>query len=281
MIKGVEICDGVIGNGEEAQDGKRVVINLRTFLNRGEEVSLYPDPKVTIDLHGRISMAGLRAGIIGMRVGGKRTIIIAPHLAYGAKGLPGRIPPNALLRCEVELLEVRQLFAPDPETPPLDRHVVVYHPGDAARSLPRWQFGISQNGHCGATLHFPIPGMTWRHTRKRSFEQDIDPAKAEAAWTDAANLPVRFPEECLPNDKLWADASEQANSITRDRETSTLCLTISLWEKGRRRHYGMRESSPVLQTSELYQTIMSLLQPHLAADSVEQAKPKSKSYLPE
>jgi hypothetical protein len=281
MTKGVEICDVVVGSGEEAQDGKRVVLNLRMFLHRGDEVSVYPSPKVTIDLQGRPCIAGLRNGIIGMRVGGKRTILIAPHLAYGANGLPGKVPPNALLRCEVELLQVRQLFVPDPEDLPPDRHVVVYHPGEAARNLPRWQFGISENGHCGATLYFPIPGMTWRHTRKRSFQENIEPAKAEAALNDAANLPAHFPTECLSTEQLWADTSEQANSITRDRKASTLCLTIDVWEKGRHNYYRMREDSPSLQTSELYRTIMSLLQPHLTADSVEHAKPQSKSYLPD
>ena len=281
MIEGVEIHDVVIGGGEEAEDGKRVVLNLRMFLHRGDEVSVYPDPEVTIDLTGRSCIAGLREGIVGMRVGGKRTLIIAPHLAYGAKGLPGKVPSNALLRCEVELLEVRQLFAPDPKGFPPDRRVIVYHPGEAARSLPRWQIGIAENGDCGGTIFFPIPGMSWRHTRKKSFHTRIELAIAETAWTEAANLPARFPKECLSTGECWADASEQANSITRDSETSTLCLTIDVWGKGRHNYYRMREDSSSLRTSELYRTIMSLLQPHLTADSIEQAKERAKPYLPD
>jgi hypothetical protein len=72
--------------------------------------------------------------------------------------------------------------------------------------------------------------MTWRNTRKRSLHANLERAIAEAALKDAANLPTRSPEECLSNDKLLADASEQANSITRDRETGTLCLTIDYWD---------------------------------------------------
>jgi hypothetical protein len=123
--------------------------------------------------------------------------------------------------------------------------------------------------------------MTWRNTRKRSLHANLERAIAEAALKDAANLPTRSPEECLSNDKLLADASEQANSITRDRETGTLCLTIDYWEKGRHNYYRVREDSSSLQTSELYLRIMSLLQPHLTADSLEQAKSRPEPYLPD
>lgn len=281
MTKGIEICDVEIGSGEEAQAGKRVVLDLRMFLHRGQEVPVYPEPRVTIDLQGRPCIAGLRDGIIEMRVGGKRTLIIAPHLAYGANGVPGKIPPNALLRCEVELLEVRELFAPDPKDLPPGRHVVVYHPGEAARNLPRWQFGLSEDGKCGAGLSFPLPGMTWRHTRKKQFHANIEPAVAVAVLNDAETLPARFPKECLSTDELWADSSEPANSIARDRQTDTLCLTIDVWQKGRHNYYRVREDSAALKESELYRTIISLLQPYLTKDLEEQSAKRADPYLPD
>src|ERR1700729_372938 len=106
MTRDIEVRDVELGSGDEAQLGKTVVLSLRVFLHQGEEVFLYPEPKVRIDLRGRNCIAGLRKGIIGMRVGGKRTLIISPHLAYGVQGVPGKIPPNALLRYEIELLDV-------------------------------------------------------------------------------------------------------------------------------------------------------------------------------
>jgi peptidylprolyl isomerase len=51
-------------------------------------------------------IAGLEKGIIGMKVGGKRRLVISPHLGYREKDVPG-IPPNAVLIFEVELLEVQ------------------------------------------------------------------------------------------------------------------------------------------------------------------------------
>jgi FKBP-type peptidyl-prolyl cis-trans isomerase FkpA len=286
MTKGIEIRDVEIGSGKEAQLGNTVVLNLRMFLHRGEEVFIFPEPKVRLDLKGRLWIAGLRDGIVGMRVGGKRTLIISPHLAYGAEGLPGKIPPNALLRCEIELLAVRELgeARPEdfpPERVPPGRHVVVYCPGEAARNLPRWQFGLGEDGNCGAGLYFPIPGMTWRHTRRKEFQASLEPAIVQAVLNDAVTLPMRFPNECLTTDDCWADMSEPANNVTRDRETNTRCLTIDVWERGQHNYYRLRENSPALNESELYKTMISLLRLYFSVDSVEASKPQMPPQLPD
>ncbi len=51
------------------------------------------------------SIPGFEQGVIGMKVGGKRTIIIPANLAYGANGNPPKIPRNSGLVFEVELME--------------------------------------------------------------------------------------------------------------------------------------------------------------------------------
>ena len=66
------------------------------------------DDGETLDTHFRYDrehlIAGLFYGCEGMNVGGKRKLRIAPHLAYRDAGVPGSIPPNALLTAEIEIL---------------------------------------------------------------------------------------------------------------------------------------------------------------------------------
>jgi FKBP-type peptidyl-prolyl cis-trans isomerase len=102
--KGIKIEIDEIGDGEVAERGTTVRIRFDTFLSRGDVVVKGMVAKV--DLFDREAIAGLRYGIEGMRVGGRRRFRASPHLAYGESGVPDKIPPNAVLVFDVELLEV-------------------------------------------------------------------------------------------------------------------------------------------------------------------------------
>jgi FKBP-type peptidyl-prolyl cis-trans isomerase len=58
-----------------------------------------------VEIHRRSLVNGLFYGVEGMRVGGTRRLEIAPHLAYGDRGVPGVIPEGALLTAEITILE--------------------------------------------------------------------------------------------------------------------------------------------------------------------------------
>ena len=104
---GLRITDLVVGSGEEAVAGKLVSVNYRGTLTNGKEFdSSYGRGPFSFPLGGGRVIKGWDEGVAGMRVGGKRKLVIPPDLAYGERGAGGVIPPNATLVFEVELLQV-------------------------------------------------------------------------------------------------------------------------------------------------------------------------------
>jgi peptidylprolyl isomerase/FKBP-type peptidyl-prolyl cis-trans isomerase FkpA len=99
----------VVGEGMEARDFNKVVVNYTGTLEDGSvfDSSLKPGREpFTFTLGVGSVIKGWDQGVKGMKVGGKRKLTIPPELGYGAQGAGGVIPPNAILKFDVELLEV-------------------------------------------------------------------------------------------------------------------------------------------------------------------------------
>jgi peptidylprolyl isomerase len=104
---GLRITDLVVGDGAEAVAGETVVVNYRGTLANGTEFdSSYGRGPFSFPLGGGRVIQGWDEGVAGMKVGGKRKLVIPPDLAYGERGAGGVIPPNATLTFEVELLRI-------------------------------------------------------------------------------------------------------------------------------------------------------------------------------
>lgn len=104
----LEKTDIVVGEGAEAVSGKRVQVHYTGTLTDGKKFdsSLDRGQPFAFSLGRGEVIKGWDEGVAGMRVGGKRTLVIPPELGYGARGFPPVIPPNSTLVFEVELLAV-------------------------------------------------------------------------------------------------------------------------------------------------------------------------------
>jgi FKBP-type peptidyl-prolyl cis-trans isomerase FkpA len=113
MPNGLKYTDTKTGDGAAATPGNKVSVHYTGWLyNNGAKGTKFDSSvdrgqpfQFTLGAHQVI--AGWDEGVAGMKVGGKRTLIIPPELGYGARGAGGVIPPNATLMFDVELLGVQ------------------------------------------------------------------------------------------------------------------------------------------------------------------------------
>ena len=95
-----------------AKTGNTVAMNYTRRLANGTVFDSNVDPKfghtepLAFTLGAGQMIPGFEKGVMGMKVGEKKTLTLAPEDAYGAAGRPPVIPPNATLIFEVELLEI-------------------------------------------------------------------------------------------------------------------------------------------------------------------------------
>ena len=112
MPNGLKYTDTKAGDGATAASGNKVSVHYTGWLyNNGAKGAKFDSSvdrgqpfQFTLGAHQVI--AGWDEGVAGMKVGGKRTLIIPPELGYGARGAGGVIPLNATLMFDVELLGV-------------------------------------------------------------------------------------------------------------------------------------------------------------------------------
>jgi FKBP-type peptidyl-prolyl cis-trans isomerase len=106
---GLKYQDLKVGDGAEATSGKIVEVHYTGWLESGTKFDSSVDRHrpFTFRLGAGDVIKGWDQGVAGMKVGGKRKLIIPPDLGYGKRGAGEVIPPGATLIFEVELLGVR------------------------------------------------------------------------------------------------------------------------------------------------------------------------------
>jgi FKBP-type peptidyl-prolyl cis-trans isomerase len=104
----LEKADLSQGEGPEVKKGDRVLVHYTGTLVDGTKFDSSLDRGTPFEFTigaGQV-IAGWELGVVGMKKGGKRTLVLPPHLAYGSSGSPPKIPPEATLEFEIELVEI-------------------------------------------------------------------------------------------------------------------------------------------------------------------------------
>jgi|ERR1035437_9589463 FKBP-type peptidyl-prolyl cis-trans isomerase len=106
---GVQAQDITVGTGDIAAPGDSITVNYIGTLENGKvfDSSIDRGTPFTFTLGAGQVIKGWDMGVVGMKVGGKRRLIISPDFGYGAQGV-GPIPPNSTLIFEVDLLGVQK-----------------------------------------------------------------------------------------------------------------------------------------------------------------------------
>ena len=106
---GLRYQDVTKGQGAEAKPNRTVSVHYTGWLPNGEKFDSSRDRNqpFSFTLGAGQVIAGWDEGVAGMKVGGRRKLVIPPDLGYGTAGAPPDIPPGATLVFDVELLDVR------------------------------------------------------------------------------------------------------------------------------------------------------------------------------
>ena len=105
---GLQYRDDAVGDGPEARAGQTVSVHYTGTLLDGKKFDSSRDrgQPFQFGLGAGQVIRGWDEGVAGMKVGGRRTLVIPPELGYGSRAI-GPIPPNSTLQFDVELLGVR------------------------------------------------------------------------------------------------------------------------------------------------------------------------------
>ena len=107
-IEGMKVEVLKQGSGTEAKNGDNTTVHYTGTFQNGQKFDSSVDrgTPFTFQVGAKKVIRGWDLGIAGMKVGEKRKLTIPPALAYGSSGILDRIPPDATLIFEVELLKI-------------------------------------------------------------------------------------------------------------------------------------------------------------------------------
>jgi peptidylprolyl isomerase len=188
---GLQYQDLKVGSGQTPREGNQVSVHYIGALEDGTVFDRSRDRgfPFTFLLGSAAVIEGWHEGVATMRVGGKRRLIVPPHLAYGPDGFRDIVPPNATLIFEVELLDVKPGII-GPETPPeLDGEEIVTDSGLRYIKIAEGT-GIRPRRGQKATVHYTgwLQSNNYKfdssHDRQQAFTFTIGVGEVIAGWDE-------------------------------------------------------------------------------------------------
>jgi peptidylprolyl isomerase len=113
---GVIVQDILAGTGPAVLPTSEVTLNYVARVQGGGPIDSSYDRGLPISFRmGRAPILGWNEGLLGMRPGGRRHLVVPPYLAYGDDGVEGVVPPRATLEFDIELVEAKPSGADAPD----------------------------------------------------------------------------------------------------------------------------------------------------------------------
>lgn len=115
--RSLKITDRKIGIGRLCVPGDVAICHCACKRRKGDVLfASDADTPYPIRVGGRDCYAGIEYGLLGMRIGGRRTIIVPPNLTYDERKTYADLPANAMLVYELELIDLPEKWDPDMES---------------------------------------------------------------------------------------------------------------------------------------------------------------------
>ena len=186
---GLEYIDIIVGEGNSPKQGDKVIVHYTGKLEDGTKFdsSLDRGKPFEFTIGIRQVIKGWDEGVMSMKTGGKRTLIIPPDLGYGSRGAGTVIPPNATLTFEVELLEVKERYVdPDFSLPGQEINkesglrMIEHISGPGDKPIPGQVVSVHYRGYLPNNFQFDSS-----HDKGKPFTFNIGEGKVIKGWDEA------------------------------------------------------------------------------------------------
>ena len=186
---GLKYKDMVVGDGESPKVGDKVVVHYTGTLENGTKFDSSVDRGKPFEFSIGVGQVikGWDEGVMSMRVGGKRQLVIPSNLGYGERGAGKVIPPNATLIFDVELIEIKEMYVDSDFSLPGEEinmesglRMIEHIKGDGPKPTSGQLVSVHYRGFLTDATQFDSS-----HDRGRPYTFNVGEGKVIKGWDEA------------------------------------------------------------------------------------------------